>query len=124
MAVGSTSAQAGEATHVFGGEKPMTLDLSKAARRRLLKDFGAPPFTWQELRRTCGTFLTCAPGIYGAASAFLSAKRLGHSVVVAERNYVGALTEIPAEARTLEEAMGVASLVGEAAGDASPRACA
>jgi hypothetical protein len=68
---------------------------------------GAPEFTWQKLRRTCGCFLTCAPGIFGGASAFMSAKQLGHSVAVAERHYVGVVRGIPPEARTLEAAMGI-----------------
>jgi integrase len=68
---------------------------------------GCPSFTWQALRRTCGSYLTCAPGIYGGASSFNSAKRLGHSVTIAERLYVGALRGIPFEAKTLEEAMGL-----------------
>lgn len=68
---------------------------------------GCPSFTWQTLRRTCGSYLTCAPGIYGAASAFQSAKRLGHSVTIAERLYVGSIRGIPFEAKTLEEAMGI-----------------
>ncbi len=37
-------------------------------------------FGWQVLRRTCGTFLTNAPGIFGEASAYRSARQLGHSV--------------------------------------------
>jgi hypothetical protein len=35
----------------------------------------------------------------------MSAKQLGHSVVVAERNYLGVHRGIPREARTLEAAM-------------------
>jgi integrase len=78
---------------------------TETARRRLAK-YGAPKgWTWQSLRASCGTFLTCAPSIYGAASAFLSAKRLGHSVAVAEARYVGAVTTIPADAKTIEAAM-------------------
>jgi hypothetical protein len=41
--------------------------------------------------------------------------------VIAERNYVGATTEVPADAKTLEQAMGVARLVGEAVEAASLR---
>jgi hypothetical protein len=48
--------------------------------------------------------LTSAPAIYGAASAFISGKRLGHSVTVAEKHYVGIVTISP-DARTIEEAM-------------------
>jgi hypothetical protein len=59
------------------------------------------------LRRTCGTFLTCASGIRGAGSAWLSAVRLGHGIDVAQRHYWGAVNNIPVEAKTLEAAMGV-----------------
>jgi integrase len=100
--------QSGGSERVFGH---LTDNIVKATKRRMLKTYGAPPFGWQELRRTCGTHLTCAPGIYGAASAFLSAQRLGHSVVIAERCYIGAMTEIPHEAKTLEQAMGIDALV-------------
>lgn len=88
---------------VFG----MTGDQVKAAVRRLA-DYDAPDgWTWNTLRRTCGTFLTCAPGIYGAGSAYRSARRLGHSVAVAEKHYVGVVRGIPADATTLEVAMGL-----------------
>lgn len=87
---------------VFG----LSSDGMKAAAKRLA-NYGAPKgWTWQALRRTCGTFLTCAPGIFGAASAYRSARQLGHSVAIAERHYVG-VVKVPKEATTLEEAMGV-----------------
>jgi integrase len=77
-----------------------------AAAKRLRKDYGAPKsFTWQALRRTCGTYLTNAPGIFGAASAYRSAKQLGHSVAVAEKHYLGLVRGISRDARTLEAAM-------------------
>ena len=79
---------------------------AEAAVRRLLADYDAPKrFTWQMLRRTCGTFLTNAPGIFGAASAYRSAKQLGHSVQVAEKHYVGLVRGIPPSAKTLDAAM-------------------
>jgi integrase len=82
-----------------------------AARKRLTgAEYKAPAFTWHGLRRTCGTFLTCAPGIFGAASAYRSARQLGHSVVIAERHYVG-VVKIAADARTLEAAMQIEDLV-------------
>lgn len=92
---------------VFG---PMRRDVAESSRKRLTKHFGAPRFDWHTLRRTAGTFLTNAASIYGAASAFLSARRLGHSVAVAERSYVGAV-EVPPEATTLEAAMGIDDLL-------------
>lgn len=93
---------------VFG----VTRGEAKAAEKRLRKDFGAPAATnWQALRRTCGTFLTNAPGIFGAASAYRSAKQLGHSVAVAEKHYLDVMRGIPREARTLETAMQVEAQV-------------
>lgn len=74
--------------------------------KRLRKAIGRH-WTAHTLRRTCGTILTCAPAIFGGASAFLSARRLGHSVTVAEASYAGALVGLPAEARTLEAAAGI-----------------
>lgn len=100
---------------------PMRRALAEAARRRLIDTFGAPAFTWHDLRRTCGIFLTCAPGIYGGASAFMSAKRLGHSVTVSEKHYAGALSNLPAEARTLEDAMGCADQFKSIAGETVKR---
>ncbi len=82
-----------------------TADMVTKARARLIADFGAPRFSWQSLRSTCGTYLTNAPAIFGAAAPFMSAKQLGHSVVVAERHYAGLLRGIPRSARTLDEAM-------------------
>jgi len=79
-----------------------------AAQRRLRRAFGAPArFTWQVLRSTAATYLTNAPGIFGAASAYRSARQLGHSVAVAERHYLGVVRIDPA-ATTLEAAMGIA----------------
>lgn len=76
---------------------------------RLEKESGVA-FGAHVLRRTAGTLLACAPGVFGGASAFLAAKRLGHSVQVAERHYAGALNGLPADARTLEAAAGVEDL--------------
>ncbi|MBV6515353.1 MAG: hypothetical protein HPKKFMNG_00991 [Planctomycetes bacterium] len=90
--------------YVFGCDEALRRDIAESARKRLRKNFGAPRFSWHDLRRTCGTFLTCAPNIYGAASAFLTAKRLGHSVSVSERHYLGQVKVSP-KARTLEGAM-------------------
>lgn len=92
---------------VFGGDAPYTVGLVEGARRRLMSTYGAPTFDWQTLRSTCGTYLTNAPGIFGAAAAYRSAKQLGHSVMVAERHYLGVFRGIPREARTLEAAMQV-----------------
>ncbi len=96
---------------VFGDEESLSENAVKAAQRRLVGRYGAPAFSWQRLRQTTGTFLTNAPGIFGNASAYRSAKQLGHSVSVAERHYLGLERGIPREARTLEAAMKIEDLV-------------
>jgi integrase len=93
----------GKAT-VFG----LSRGAAKSTAERLRDAYEAPEsFGWQVLRHTTGTFLTCAPGIYGSASAYRSAKQLGHSVAVAEKHYLNVVRGIPATARTLEAAMGI-----------------
>lgn len=88
--------------HVF----KLTREETKTALRRLVHEYGAPKrCTWQVFRKTCGSYLTNAPGIFGAASAYRSAKQLGHSVQVAEKHYVGVIRGIRLDARTLEAAM-------------------
>lgn len=82
---------------------------AEAARKRLY-EYGAPDsFNWQALRRTAGTFLTNSPGIFGGASAYRSARQLGHSVQVSERHYAGLMRGISPDARSLEAAMQVES---------------
>lgn len=101
--VAALSLAAGGKGRVFGH----TQAEADAAMERLRK-FGAPErFSWQLLRSTCDTFLTNAPGIYGAASAYQSSKRTGHSVAVAEKSYLGIVRGIARDARTLEAAMQV-----------------
>ncbi len=102
-----------EALHVFGGATPYTADVVEAARQRLKSEYGAPAFDWQVLRSTCATYLTNAPGIFGAATAYMSARQLGHSVAVAERSYLGVHRGIPREARTLEAAMQIEAVLAE-----------
>ncbi len=87
----------------------------EVAVRRLSAKYGAPEFTPHALRRSCGTLLTCAPGIYNAASCYLSARRLGHAVDVAERSYLGVLT-IDAKATTIEAAAGIEDIARRIAG--------
>ena len=101
--------RAGGDQFVFGGSAPASADWLKNTLRRLQGAYKGPRFTWQRLRQTCGTFLTNAPAIFGAASAFMSAKRLGHGVTVAEKHYLGLVT-VPATAKTLEAAMGIEEL--------------
>jgi integrase len=99
---------AGRARFVFG---PMRRDVAEAARRRLVKEYDAPPFQWHLLRKTCGTFLSCSPGIYGGAGFWLAAKRAGHSATIAEKHYCGLEKKIDPTATTLEAAMQIADLV-------------
>jgi integrase len=96
--------------YVFGGKAPVTHTRIESARKRLFHEYGAPRFSWQNLRQSCGTYLTNSPGVYGAASVFMSARQLGHSVAVAEKHYLGVIRGIPREAKTLEPAMGIGDL--------------
>lgn len=81
-----------------------------SACRRLTEKHGAPPFTAHTLRRTCGSVLVCAPGVFAGAGVYLVARRLGHSVRVAERAYLGVMHGLPREAKTLEAAAGIEDL--------------
>lgn len=90
----------------------LSYDIVDTEAKRLREDHSAPKqFTYQVLRSTCGSFLTNAPGIFGAASAYRSAKQLGHSITVAEKHYLGLMSGLPSDARTLEAAMGIEALM-------------
>jgi integrase len=82
----------------------ITRDVAETARERLVDEYGAPAFTWHDLRRTCGTFSVCA-GVHGPASPYLTARRLGHSIAVAEKHYLGQVSGL--NATTLEAAYGL-----------------
>lgn len=97
--------QRGTSEHVFGRVRPMSRMLAESSRKRIVAAFDGPDFGWQILRRTCGTFLTNAPSIYGSAAAYMSARQLGHSVAIAERYYLGVVRGISRDARTLDAAM-------------------
>ena len=84
-----------------------TVDSVKASFRHL-------PANPQMLRVTCACYLTNAHGIYGSASAYHSARRMGHSVTIAEKHYLGLVRGIPTDARTLEAAMGIEEQAAEA----------
>ncbi len=103
----------GDSEYVFGGAKAMSRTLAESSRKRLVGSFAACDFSWQMLRRTCGTFLTNAPGIYGAASAYMSARQLGHSVAIAERHYLGVVRGISRDARTLDAAMQIEATLAD-----------
>lgn len=104
----SLKIRSGGASSVFG----LQADGVEAARRRLRGTYGAPEFSWQILRSTASTFLTNSH-IFGAATHYLSAKQLGHSVTVAERRYAGVIRGISRDARTLEAAMQIEKELGE-----------
>lgn len=87
-----------------------------SARQRAA-GFGAPPFGWHTLRRTCGTFLACAPSIYGAGAVLLAAQQLGHSVEVAQRHYLGRVRGIPRGLTTLDAVFGIEDLLARVRGD-------
>lgn len=112
----------------LGGVGPVlgvhTVNSLKSARARLLNEFGAPDFDWQTLRSTCATYLTNSQAIFGSATAFMSARQLGHSVAIAEKHYLGVERSIPADARTLEAAMRIEDLVGTARAEGKPAAAA
>lgn len=108
---------------VFG----VTKDEAETAMRRLRDEFGAPKnFSWQLLRKTCDTYLNCAPGIYGAraglfapaqiggsafAAAAESGDRQGHTQKVARDFYIKIVKGMPKDATTLEAAMGLESVI-------------
>ena len=66
------------------------------------------------MRSTCATYLTNAQGIFGSATVFMSARQLGHSVMVAERHYLNVHRGIARDARTLEAAMQIDDVVRSA----------
>lgn len=101
---------AGDNKYVFGGDSPLAATSLNMPRQRLREQYGVRPFTWQHLRQTTGTYLTNAPGIYSAASVYLSARQLGHSVAIAEKHYLGVERGISRDARTLEQAMQIEDL--------------
>jgi len=97
--------------YVFGGERPLPYSAVESARKRLRKDYGAPTFTWQDLRRTTASYLTNAAGIFGSASLYRSAVQLGHSAEVAQRRYLHVVKGISRDACCLEAAMDCQALV-------------
>lgn len=80
---------------------------ARKALHRLIEEFGAPDTKWITLRKTAGSYLTNAAGVFGSASVYRSARQLGHSVQIAERHYLGVVKGIPREATTLEAALQV-----------------
>lgn len=105
LSVSSTlMARAKEWSEREGRLFPVTEGVVEASLRRIIKLHGAPKYGWHALRRTCGTYLANAPGIWGAASVFVTSKQLGHNVEVAQKHYLGRIKVKP-DAKTIEEAM-------------------
>lgn len=98
--------------YVLGGREPLTPEMLRRAVDRLVNEYGAPPWSPQLLRSTAACYLTNSPGIFGAASVFLSARMLGHSVGVAERHYLDVMRGISKTARTLEAAYQIEAQLG------------
>jgi len=102
---------------VLGGGRPWTPTMTKRLRTRLVRDYNAPPFTFAQragetpsLRATNATYSTNAGGVWKNAAHSASAARLGHSVTIAEKRYVGRYRP-PRDATDLEQAMEVADAV-------------
>lgn len=95
---------------VFGGVTPWQRGKVDGSRIYSIRR-GAPHWNWQKLRRTCGTYLVCTPGIWGGAGVYRAARQLGHSIAVAERHYLGVVRSIPLEVDSLEAALGLADLL-------------
>lgn len=107
LSVSSTlMAKAKEWSEREGRLFPVTEGVVEASLRRLIDRHGAPKCGWHAMRRSTGTYLANAPGIWGAASLFVTAKQLGHGVDVAQKHYLGRIKVKP-EAKTLEQAMGI-----------------
>lgn len=85
--------------------EPVSLATIESCRRRIGKDYGFR-FGWHDLRRTCGSFLANAAGIYGAAGVFKTAARLGHTVQIAQQRYYGQI-HVWEGAKRLEQAMDI-----------------
>lgn len=101
--LGALRLRAGKEQRVF---PHATKDRCDAIRYRLRTHWGAPANCgWHQLRRTCGSLLVCA-GVLGPASPFLTAKRLGHGLALAERAYLGTMLGLPVGATTIEAAGG------------------
>lgn len=84
--------------YVWAGHEPICPKRVSAWFWRLKEYRGIPTSGPQMLRRTCSTFLTAMVGFDR------SAVRMGHTVEVAQRRYVG-LVKLRGNPATLEEAM-------------------
>jgi hypothetical protein len=105
------------------GERLCGITYSQAgvALERLKGEFGAPKsLTWQKLRQTASCYLTSAPGLFGSAAHIQSARRLGHTLKVADKFYLAALAGLSKDAVTLEDSMGITDTLTRVCAAASP----
>ena len=100
--LGALRLRGGGNGRVFGIKRTVAEKL----RLRTISDYKAPTWDWRTLRRTCGSAIACA-GVLGPGSPFLAAKRAGHSVAIAERHYLGVYSDLPRDATTIEQALGI-----------------
>jgi integrase len=89
--------------YVVSGAEPLTERQGRRWRDRM--QVLSRPWTYRLLRQTAGSYLANAPGIFGGASAYRTARMLGHSVAVSEKHYLGVLPGVPASAKSIEAAM-------------------
>jgi integrase len=89
--------------YIVSGQEPLTERQGRRWRDRL--QVLSRPWTYRLLRQTAGSYLANAPAIFGGASAYRTARMLGHSVAVSERFYLGVLPGIPTTATAVEAAM-------------------
>lgn len=74
---------------------------------------GRGEFAPNLLRRICASTLTNSGAIYGAASAYRSAQRLGHKIDVAEESYLVPMRNLPKDATTIEAALGIEDIAAK-----------
>jgi integrase len=89
--------------YVISGDEPLTERQGRRWRDRL--QVLSRPWTYRLLRQTAASYMANAPAIFGAASAYRTARQLGHSVAVSERSYLGVLPGISPAATVVEAAM-------------------
>jgi integrase len=86
----------------------VTFATARGTRERLIGTkvghFGAPEFTWHQLRATCGTYSVCS-SLYGRGSEHETAQQLGHSIQVAQAHYTGRARDCPVNVESLEDAL-------------------
>jgi integrase len=103
--------------------EPLTEDSVIKSMRRIKGTHGGPEAAgYQACRRTCSTFLINSQAI--PMTLFQAAKQLGHSAVIAEKNYAGLFHDIPDDATTLESAMQIKDLCKEIVSEMQTRRAA